>query len=59
MFSIGTGFNIRGDLLGIGGGGLASRWLYGRCTCIGKWSELRSRLIFVAKVYSLLLGVLI
>lgn len=58
IFSIGIGFNIQRDLFCIGSGDLASKWLCKRYRHIGKWSVLKSRLIFVAELYSLLLGVL-
>ena len=50
-FSFGMGFSILGGGSGLGGGIMAISVLGGICSCIGKWSELRSISWFVIDLY--------
>lgn len=50
-FSFGMGFNILGSGSGLDDGILAISVLGGICSCMGRWSELRSMLWFVVDIY--------
>ena len=56
-FSFGMGFSICCGGSDLGVGILAINVLGGICSCMDRWSEIRSRFWFVVDLYSLLFGV--